>query len=59
MESICSGRLSYVSSQSAIVPSLSGVLSRDQSMPPDTWNLSGTQGNVSGNPRHMLDPSHA
>ena len=27
-------------------------------MPPDTWNLSGTQGNVFlGNPRHMLDSS--
>ena len=26
-------------------------------MPPDTWNLSETQGNVFDNPRRMLDPS--
>ena len=26
-------------------------------MPPDTWNLSGTQQNVFGNPRHMLNSS--
>ena len=33
------------------------MLSRDRSMPSDTWNLSGTQGNVAGNPRHMLESS--
>ena len=33
------------------------MLSRDRSKPPDTWNLSGTQGNVSSNPRHMLGSS--
>ena len=33
------------------------MLSRDRSMPPHTRNLSGTQGNVFGNPRHMLDSS--
>ena len=27
------------------------MLSRDRSMPVDTWNLSETQGNVLGNPR--------
>ena len=46
IESICSGKLSHVPSQLAIVPSLCGILSRDQSLPLDTWNLPGTQGNV-------------
>ena len=44
-------------SQPAVVPSPRSMLSRDRSMPPDAWNLSGTQGNVFGNPRHMLDSS--
>ena len=56
-ESICSGKLSHVPSQPAVVPSPRSMLSRDRSMPPDTWNLSGTQGNVLGNPRDMLDSS--
>ena len=42
-------------SQLAVVPSPRSMLSRDRSMPLDTWNLSGTQGNVFGNTRHMLD----
>ena len=32
-------------------------LSRDQSLQPDTWNLSGTQGNVFCNPRAVIDSS--
>ena len=50
-------KLSHVPSQLAVVPSPRSMLSRDRSMPSDTWNLSGTQGNVAGNPRHMLDSS--
>ena len=46
--SICRGKLSHVPSQSAIVPSPCGMLSRDQSVRPDTWNLLGTLGNVFG-----------
>ena len=38
VESICSGKLSHVPSQPAIVPSLGGMLSRDPSLRPDTWN---------------------
>ena len=36
VESICSGKLSNVPSQSAIVPSPYGMRSRDQSLRPDT-----------------------
>ena len=36
VESICGGKLSHVPSQPAIVPSLYGMLSRDQSLRPDT-----------------------
>ena len=39
VESICSGKLSHVPSQPAIVASLGGLLSRDPSLRPDTWNL--------------------
>ena len=46
VESMCSGKLSHVPSQPAIVPSPCGLLSRDQSLRPDTWNLLGTSGNV-------------
>ena len=48
VESICSGTLSHVPSQLATVPSLGGMLSRDQSLRPDRWNLLGTSGNVFG-----------
>ena len=48
VESICSGKLSHVPSQPASVPSPCGMLSRDQSLRPDTWNLLGTLGNVFG-----------
>ena len=33
------------------------MLSRDQSLQSDTWNLSGTQGNVFGHPRAVIDSS--
>ena len=55
--SICSGKLFHVPSQPAVVPSPRSVLSRDQSLQPDTWNLSGTQGNFFGNPRAATDSS--
>ena len=42
-ESICSGKLSHVPSQLAVVPSPRSMLSRDQSLRSDTWNLSETQ----------------
>ena len=51
------GKLSHVPSQLAVVPCPRSMFSRDQSLQLDTWNLSGTQGNVSGNPRAMLDSS--
>ena len=53
-ESNYSGKLSHVPSHPAVVPSPRSMLTRDQSMPPDTWNLSGTQGNMLGNPRAMF-----
>ena len=40
------GRLSYVSSQPAMIPSSRSMLSRDKRLPLDTWNTSGLQGNV-------------
>ena len=36
---MCSGKLSHVPSQPAVVPSPRCMLSRDNSMPLDTWNL--------------------
>ena len=39
IESICSGKLTHIPSQPAVVPSLCVMLSRDQSMPPDTGNF--------------------
>ena len=56
-ETICSGKLSHVPSQPAVVPSPRSVLSRDESLRSDTRNLSGTQGNVFGNPRAVIDSS--
>ena len=55
--SICSGKLSNVPSQLAIVPSLGGMLSRDPSLRHDTWNLLGTSGNVFDSPRAVIDSS--
>ena len=57
VEVICSGKLSHVPRQSAIVPSLGGMLSRDQSLRLDTWNLLGTSGNVFDSPRAVIDSS--
>ena len=44
-----SGRLSYVPSQPAAIPSSCSMLSRDKRLPLDTWNTSGPQENVFGN----------
>ena len=55
IESACSGRLSHVPSQQAVIPSPRGLLSRDQSMRRDTWNLLGTSGNVFDNPQAPID----
>ena len=55
VESICSGKLSHIPSQPAVVPSLCGMLSRDQNMPPDTGNFVSDAGNVFGKPRAMSD----
>ena len=51
VESICSGKLSHVSSQPAIAPSPC-VESRaaTKAFDPDTWNLLGTSGNVFDSP---------
>ena len=46
VESNYSGRLSYVSSQPAVIPSSRSMLSRDKRLPLDTWNTSGLQENV-------------
>ena len=51
VEPICCGKLSHVPSQPAIVPRLCWMLSRDQSLRPDTWHLLGTSGNVFDSPR--------
>ena len=56
-ESICSGKLTHVPSQPAIVPSLGGMLSRDQSLRPETWNLLGTSGNVFDRPCVLINSS--
>ena len=51
-----SGRLSYVSSQLAMIPSSRSMLSRDKTLPLDTWNQSGLQENVFGNQFSTFDP---
>ena len=56
-ESICSRKLSHVPSQPAIVPSLGGMLSRDQSLRSDTWNLLGNSGRVFDSPRAVIHSS--
>ena len=50
VESTCIGKLSHVPSQPAVVPSPRGVLSRDQSLRPDTRNMLGTSGNFIDSP---------
>ena len=57
VESVCSGKLSHVPSQPAVVPSPRCMLSRDQSLRPDTWNLLGTSGNVFESPLAPIDSS--
>ena len=57
VESICSGNLCHVPSQLAIVPSLGRMLSGDQSLRPETWNLLGTSGNVFDSPRALSNSS--
>ena len=44
VESVSSGGLLHVPNQTAVVPNSRGVLSRDQSLRPDTWNSLGTTG---------------
>ena len=46
VESNYSGRLSYVSSQLAMIPYSRSMLSRDKRLPLDTWNPDGFQENV-------------
>ena len=56
VESNYSGRLSYVSSHPAMIPSSRSMLSRDTRLPLDTWNTSGLQENVFGNQFSTFDP---
>ena len=55
VESNYSEKLSYVSSQPAVIPSSRSMLSRDQRLPLDTWNTSGLQENVFGNQFSTFD----
>ena len=57
VESNHSGRLSYVSSQPAMIPSSRSTLSRDKRLLPDTWNTSGLQEDVFGNQFSTFDSS--
>ena len=57
VESNKSLSFSHVSSQQARIPSPRSLLSRDQRLPPDTWNWSGSQENVFANPRSTLESS--
>ena len=50
-----SGRLPYVSSQPAMIPSSRSMLSRDKRLLLDTWNTSGLQENFFGNPLSTFD----
>ena len=50
-----SARLSYVSSQLAMIPSSRSMLSRDKRLPLDTWNTSGLQENVFGSQFSTFD----
>ena len=55
MESNHSGKLSYVPSQPAAVPSSRSMLSRVERLPLDTWNTSGLQENVFGDQFSTFD----
>ena len=57
LESNHSGRLSYVPSQPAAIPSSRSMLSRDKRLPLDIWNMSGSQENVFGNQFSAFDSS--
>ena len=57
VEAVCSGKFSHVPSQVAVVPSPRAMSCRDRSLRFDTWKLSGTQGNVFGEPRAGIDSS--
>ena len=57
VQSICSAKLFHVPSQPAIVPSLGGMLSSDQSLRAETWNLLGKSGTVFDSPRAVIDSS--
>ena len=57
VESNHSGRLSYVSSQLAMIPSARSMLSRDKRLPLDTWNTFGFQENVLGDQFSTFDSS--
>ena len=48
IESNYSAQFSHFPSQPAVIPSPRSMLSRDQSLLSDTWNLSEKQGNVLG-----------
>ena len=55
VESNSSGRMSYVSSQPAMITSSRSMLSRDKRLPLDTWNASGSQENVFGDQFSTFD----
>ena len=55
VESNYSGRLSNVSSLTAMIPSSRALLSRDKRLPLDPWNASGLQENVFGNQFSTFD----
>ena len=57
VESNHSGRLSYVPSQPAAIPSSRSMLSRDKRLPFDTWNAPGLLENVLGNQFSAFDSS--
>ena len=55
VESNSSGRMSYVSSQPAMITSSRSMLSRDKRLPLDTWSSSGLQENVFGDQFSTFD----
>ena len=57
VESNHSGKLSYVPSQPAAIPSSRSVLSCDKRLPLDTWHMSGPQENVFGTLFSTFDSS--
>ena len=57
VESNHSGRMSYVPSQLAAIPSSCSMLRRDKRLPLDTWNTSGSQEIVFGNQFSAFDSS--